>query len=215
MPAKAYTVEPTGDITFVQAFLSGAIVNISVAPTVAVAPDERIFLAFDQERIHLFDGATGDGIEGRLRALAAPQSKKPASSSRRYFLGRLGIDVEAEARPVEQVDHAVDHHALRQPLDDLVPPGIGGARIFEGDIIRRQSGADIDERAEPEQAVGGAVRRHQDRMHMGVLGDPFQLGDATDIGRIGADDIDRLRLDQLLEIIAEIDLLAGMDRRRG
>ena len=32
VPAKAYTVEPTGDVTFVQAFLSGAIVNISVPP---------------------------------------------------------------------------------------------------------------------------------------------------------------------------------------
>lgn len=58
IPAKAYTVEPTGDITFVQAFLSGAIVNISVPPNVTVVPDEQIWLEFDQERIHLFDGET-------------------------------------------------------------------------------------------------------------------------------------------------------------
>ena len=58
IPAKAYTVEPTGDVTFVQAFLSGAIVNISVPPSVSVAPDEQIWLEFDQERMHLFDGAT-------------------------------------------------------------------------------------------------------------------------------------------------------------
>jgi multiple sugar transport system ATP-binding protein len=58
VPAKAYTVEPTGDVTFVQAFLSGAIVNISVPPAVAIAPDENIWLEFDQERIHLFDGET-------------------------------------------------------------------------------------------------------------------------------------------------------------
>jgi multiple sugar transport system ATP-binding protein len=56
VPAQVYTVEPTGDVTFVQAFLSGAIVNISLPPHVAVKPDERIWLAFDQERIHLFDG---------------------------------------------------------------------------------------------------------------------------------------------------------------
>jgi len=56
--AKAYTVEPTGDVTFVQAFLSGAIVNVSVPPTIAVAPDEPIWLEFDQERMHLFDGET-------------------------------------------------------------------------------------------------------------------------------------------------------------
>ena len=58
VPAKVYTVEPTGDITFVQAFLSGAIVNISLPPTASVAPDEMVWLEFDQERIHLFDGET-------------------------------------------------------------------------------------------------------------------------------------------------------------
>jgi len=58
IPAKAYTVEPTGDVTFVQALLSGAIVNISVPPSVSVAPDEQIWLEFDQDRVHLFDGET-------------------------------------------------------------------------------------------------------------------------------------------------------------
>jgi multiple sugar transport system ATP-binding protein len=42
----------------VQAFLSGAIVNVSVPPNIAVAPDEQIWLEFDQERMHLFDGET-------------------------------------------------------------------------------------------------------------------------------------------------------------
>ncbi len=41
MPAKVYTVEPTGDVTFVQVLLSGAIVNISLPPTFDVAPDEH------------------------------------------------------------------------------------------------------------------------------------------------------------------------------
>ena len=58
IPAKAYTVEPTGDVTFVQAFLSGAIVNISIAPNIAISPDQQIWLEFDQDRMHLFDGAT-------------------------------------------------------------------------------------------------------------------------------------------------------------
>jgi multiple sugar transport system ATP-binding protein len=58
VPSRVYTVEPTGDITFVQAFLSGSIVNISLPPTVQVAPDEHVWLEFDQERIHLFDGET-------------------------------------------------------------------------------------------------------------------------------------------------------------
>ena len=63
IPAKTYTVEPTGDVTFVQAFLSGAIVNVSVPPTIAVAPDEPIWLEFDQERMHLFDGETEMALE--------------------------------------------------------------------------------------------------------------------------------------------------------
>jgi multiple sugar transport system ATP-binding protein len=58
VPARVYTVEPTGDVTFVQAFLSGAIVNISLPPSVLVAPDEQVWLEFDQEQIHLFDGQT-------------------------------------------------------------------------------------------------------------------------------------------------------------
>ena len=58
VPAKVYTVEPTGDVTFVQVFLSGAVVNISLPPTFEVEPDEQVWLEFDQERMHLFDGET-------------------------------------------------------------------------------------------------------------------------------------------------------------
>ncbi|MDF2797707.1 MAG: transporter ATP-binding protein [Devosia sp.] len=58
VPARVYTVEPTGDITFVQAFVASSIVNISLPPTVQVAPDEQVWLEFDQERMHLFDGQT-------------------------------------------------------------------------------------------------------------------------------------------------------------
>ena len=58
VPAKVYTVEPTGDVTFVQVFLSGAIVNISLPPTVDIGPDEQVWLEFDQKRMHLFDGET-------------------------------------------------------------------------------------------------------------------------------------------------------------
>jgi multiple sugar transport system ATP-binding protein len=58
VPARAYTVEPTGDVTFVQALLSGAVVNVSVPPTVLVDPDQQIWLEFDQGNIYLFDGET-------------------------------------------------------------------------------------------------------------------------------------------------------------
>ena len=58
IPTKAYTVEPTGDVTFVQAMISGAIVSVSVTPDLKIAADQPIWLQFDQERIYLFDGVT-------------------------------------------------------------------------------------------------------------------------------------------------------------
>ena len=41
-----------------QVFVSGATVNVSVEPTFQLRADEPVFLEFDQERLHLFDGAT-------------------------------------------------------------------------------------------------------------------------------------------------------------
>jgi len=58
VPGKVYTVEPTGDITFAQVFVSGATVNVSVEPSFQLRPDEPVFLEFDQNRLHLFDGET-------------------------------------------------------------------------------------------------------------------------------------------------------------
>ena len=58
VPANVYTVEPTGDVTYVQVFLSGAVVNISLPPTFDVQPDQQVWLEFDQDHVHLFDGDT-------------------------------------------------------------------------------------------------------------------------------------------------------------
>jgi multiple sugar transport system ATP-binding protein len=58
VPGKVYTVEPTGDVTFAQVFIAGAVVNVSLDPSIAIKPDELVFIEFDQERIHLFDGET-------------------------------------------------------------------------------------------------------------------------------------------------------------
>jgi multiple sugar transport system ATP-binding protein len=64
VPAKVYTVEPTGDVTFVQVFLSGALVNISLPPTVDIKLDDQVWLEFDQHRMHLFDGETELALQG-------------------------------------------------------------------------------------------------------------------------------------------------------
>ncbi|QWW72026.1 hypothetical protein KQ933_25825 (plasmid) [Rhizobium sp. WYJ-E13] len=50
------------------------------------------------------------------------------------------------------------------------------------------------------------MRRHQDRMKVDILADPFKLGDPADINRV--------TFDQFLEVLAQIDLFAEMDRRR-
>jgi multiple sugar transport system ATP-binding protein len=64
VPGKVYTVEPTGDVTFAQVFVSSAILNISLPPSVVIRPDETVFIAFDQERMHLFDGETEMALAG-------------------------------------------------------------------------------------------------------------------------------------------------------
>ena len=64
-PGHVYTVEPTGDVTYVHVRLGAETVVVSVPPHVRLAPNQPIWLAFDQERMHLFDAATE-------RALGAP-----------------------------------------------------------------------------------------------------------------------------------------------
>jgi multiple sugar transport system ATP-binding protein len=58
VPGKVYTVEPTGDVTFAQVFIAGAVVNVSLDPSIAIKPDEPVFIEFNQERMHLFDAQT-------------------------------------------------------------------------------------------------------------------------------------------------------------
>jgi len=58
VPGTVYTVEPTGDITFVQVFLGDSVVIVSLDPSIVVEPDQKVWIEFDQDRIHLFDGAT-------------------------------------------------------------------------------------------------------------------------------------------------------------
>jgi multiple sugar transport system ATP-binding protein len=56
---RVYTVEPTGDITFVHVQLGAATVTVSVPPEVKLAPNDPIWIAFDQDKVHLFDGESG------------------------------------------------------------------------------------------------------------------------------------------------------------
>ncbi len=58
LPAKIYTVEPTGDLTYVHVRLGDQIIVASAPADFRAAFDEPIWLSFDQSHLHLFDAAT-------------------------------------------------------------------------------------------------------------------------------------------------------------
>jgi len=62
VPGRAYTVEPTGDLTYVHVNLGSTMVVASVPPERRVEPDQALWLEFDQERLHLFDGVTQQAL---------------------------------------------------------------------------------------------------------------------------------------------------------
>jgi len=53
---RVYTSEPTGDVTYAHVRLGTETVIVSVEPQMRVAPDEPVWLEFDQAKLHLFDG---------------------------------------------------------------------------------------------------------------------------------------------------------------
>jgi multiple sugar transport system ATP-binding protein len=59
---RVYTVEPTGDITFVHLYLGSSVIVVSVAPAFKLAADDRVWIEFDQDRLHLFDGKTQQAL---------------------------------------------------------------------------------------------------------------------------------------------------------
>jgi multiple sugar transport system ATP-binding protein len=62
LPGVVYTVEPTGDITFVHVKLGQETIVVSVAPQVKLAANQPVRIDFDQNRLHLFDGGTGGAL---------------------------------------------------------------------------------------------------------------------------------------------------------
>jgi multiple sugar transport system ATP-binding protein len=59
VPGLVYTVEPTGDVTFVHVRLGDDTIVVSVPPHVRLAPNDNVQIHFDQDKLHLFDGETG------------------------------------------------------------------------------------------------------------------------------------------------------------
>ncbi|WP_342236100.1 ABC transporter ATP-binding protein [Inquilinus sp. OTU3971] len=59
---RVYTVEPTGDITYAHVHLGSAPLVVSVAPDVKLGIDQPVWLEFDQQKLHLFDGKSGHAL---------------------------------------------------------------------------------------------------------------------------------------------------------
>jgi multiple sugar transport system ATP-binding protein len=62
MPARVYTIEPTGDLTFVHIRLGNLVIVASAGSDFVAHPDDPIWLEFDQDHIHLFDAQTEQAL---------------------------------------------------------------------------------------------------------------------------------------------------------
>jgi multiple sugar transport system ATP-binding protein len=62
LPARIYTVEPTGDVTYVHLYLGQQLVVASARGTYRASADQPIRLEFDQDRLYLFDAATRQAL---------------------------------------------------------------------------------------------------------------------------------------------------------
>jgi multiple sugar transport system ATP-binding protein len=62
VPGQVYTVEPTGDVTYVHVRLGADTVVVSVPPHARLEPNQPIWLMFDQEKMHLFDAESGRAL---------------------------------------------------------------------------------------------------------------------------------------------------------
>ena len=63
IPSRVYTVEPTGDVTYVHALLGDASIIASVPPDTRLRADDPVWIGFDQTKLHLFDGVTQQALQ--------------------------------------------------------------------------------------------------------------------------------------------------------
>ena len=79
---RVYTVEPTGDLTYVHLMVGDYLVVASAEPEFRAAPDAPIWISFEPEHMHLFDAQTElllrDGAEPAPMRLS-PQAVQVAA----------------------------------------------------------------------------------------------------------------------------------------
>jgi multiple sugar transport system ATP-binding protein len=79
-PGRIYTVEPTGDITFVHLRFGEHHLIASVEPSFRAQLDETVWVGFDQEFLHLFDAETQMALPAAELMPAAPPLGMPATA---------------------------------------------------------------------------------------------------------------------------------------
>jgi multiple sugar transport system ATP-binding protein len=68
---RVYTVEPTGDVTFVHFRIGEHLLVASVEPAFQISADAPIWVDFDQRYIHLFDGQSKTTLATDQMAMSA------------------------------------------------------------------------------------------------------------------------------------------------
>ena len=62
LPGRLYTVEPTGDITFVHVQLGSAFLVASTTESFRGTPDQPVRVELDQQHLYLFDRETQQAL---------------------------------------------------------------------------------------------------------------------------------------------------------
>jgi multiple sugar transport system ATP-binding protein len=79
MEGRIYTVEPTGDLTFVHVQLGNHLLVASTSPEFRAQPDAPIWLTFDQDHLHLFDAETELRLEREAPAAKIAVEREAAT----------------------------------------------------------------------------------------------------------------------------------------
>ena len=64
LPGELYGLEPLGDRTLVDVKVGDEMLKVKARPSVTGAPGERLSVAVDLDRAHLFDADTGVALVG-------------------------------------------------------------------------------------------------------------------------------------------------------
>ena len=126
--------------------------------------------------------------------------------------GCLFVERKTESWLVPDIDEAIFDDRVRQTFDDVIPPIRPAQGIFKSDIVLRHGRPHMDLCGDSEQSVEDSMRGNQDAVKIGVFGDPLHFRDSAHIFRVGADHVDGLRFDEILEVFPQVDLLSGVDR---